>query len=156
SPAYNIRSKRAMRLPWLRFTDEPLPRLSITRTVPSSVPALGPFSRHADARAAQELLQEAGVRACNQRLPIKVRAEARACALADMGRCLAPCVNQDATETYAHLVARVERAMTGDIREVFNAQLDRIRNLANDQRFEDAARARDRLMALLYGAQKSE
>src|SRR5699024_4988314 len=53
-PPYNRRSKRPDRLPWLRLTHEALPRWSIVRSVPSGVPAIGPFSSRRQAELALE------------------------------------------------------------------------------------------------------
>src|SRR5690606_8714403 len=87
SPRYNRRSLRPDRLPWVRLTREPFPRLSVTRQVRSSGDGtdawLGPFASRDAAQAAIEALHEAfPLRECTPRLPRSPRPGASACLLA--------------------------------------------------------------------------
>lgn len=150
-PAYNQRSKRPTREPWVRLTDEPLPRLSIVRQVPSGAVAIGPFSGAADARAATEALEDIGMRGCTRILPLQIRTEANACALAEMGRCVAPCVSDSGIEAYTAILAKVRAGFATDTREIFSELRQRMDALAQDARYEHAAVARDRMLALLRG-----
>jgi DNA polymerase-3 subunit epsilon len=79
-----------------------------------------------------------------------------ACALAEMGRCGAPCTGAQAIEDYAAVVAQALDAMTGDARSVVATLLSRIGRLAAGERFEEAAIARDRMLTLLRAAARSQ
>ena len=150
-PPYNRRSKRPTRLPWLRLTDEPLPRASIVRAVPREAAGIGPFSSRAQADHAAAALQELGLRACTRRLPAQVSPSARGCFLGEVGRCSAPCVDQGAADAYRALVARAQEMMTRNPRPAFDHHLRRMRELAAEERYEEAARMRDQVRALLQG-----
>lgn len=151
SPAYNRRSKSPSRQPWLRLSAEALPRVSIVRSVPVAGVGIGPFSSRSQAQLAAAALQELGLRSCTTRLPRTVSPTASACVLAELGRCSAPCINQGAAEAYAGVVARAREAMLVDPGRVVQLHTRRMRELASGERFEEAARVRDQLTALLTG-----
>mgnify|MGYP001944793674 CR=1 FL=1 len=156
-PPYNRRSRRPHRRPWIRLTDEPYPRLSIVRSVPAErgADALGPFSSRASAQAALEALEEAfALRRCAQRLPLVPRADAHACALAEMGRCGAPCIGGQGAPEYAAIVESVRSALGASAGPVTEALHARIAALAGRQRYEEAAVERDRLRAFLVAARR--
>src|SRR5699024_3834724 len=153
-PPYNRRSKRPTRLPWVRLTDEPLPRVSIVRAVPREAAGIGPFSSRAQADHAAAALQELGLRSCTRRLPAQVSPSARGCFLGEVGRCSAPCVVQEAADAYGSLVARAREVMTLNPRPAFDQHLRRIRDVAAEERYEEAARMRDQVRALLQGVHR--
>ncbi|WP_298991716.1 DEDD exonuclease domain-containing protein [uncultured Pseudokineococcus sp.] len=150
-PAYNRRSTRPERGRWLKLTDEAFPRLSVVRRVADDGAAyLGPVRSARAAELAVEALHEAHpLRRCTARLPARPAPGASACALADLGRCGAPCTGAQGREEYARVVARVRAAMDGDARAVAGAGLRRAAEAAADERFEEASTHRDRLLAYL-------
>ncbi|UNX53414.1 DEDD exonuclease domain-containing protein [Georgenia sp. TF02-10] len=158
-PPYNRRSRRPDRRPWLRLTAEPYPRLSVVRRLPAAemAGALGPFPSAAAAQAAMEALQEvAPVRRCTSRLPTAPPAGARACALAEIGRCGAPCVGGQDVAGYATAVAPVRDALGAEVDDAVAGLHRKIRTLAAQERYEEAATERDRLAALLQGARRAQ
>lgn len=158
-PPYNRRSRRPHRRPWVRLTDEPFPRLSIVRAVPAdrAGDVVGPFTSRAAAQAALEALEEAfALRRCAQRLPVVPRPDARACALAEMGRCGAPCVGGQSVDNYAEVVSAARRGLTSEVGPVVSALRSRIATLAAQQRYEEAATERDRLHAFLAAARRTQ
>ena len=162
-PPYNRRSRRPGQRPWVRLTDEAHPRLSLVRR-PARTDLermLGPFASTREATAAMEALQEAsGVRRCTTRLPLVARPDAPCCALAELGRCGAPCrppgARHPRTAAAPPGVSVVERALAGHIEDVVGPVRSRIAALAAEQRYEDAAVARDRLLAYLRGTRRAE
>lgn len=92
-PPYNRRSRFPERTVYLKLTDEPFPRLSQVRATRDEATYLGPFASArgaADAAdAADALLAAVPLRQCTGRLSPRVHRPA--CALADLGRCGAPC-----------------------------------------------------------------
>ena len=94
SPRYNRRSRFPERMPWVRLTSEPYPRLSVVREVKDEDGAtyIGPFSSASTAQLAVEALHESfPIRQCTRRLPLVALAGSSACVLAEMGKCGAPC-----------------------------------------------------------------
>ncbi|MFB9377722.1 DEDD exonuclease domain-containing protein [Kineococcus gynurae] len=163
-PPYNRRSRRPDRVVWLRLTDEAFPRLSITRSGPAGPGVgthLGPFRSSARAELARAALHEAiPLRRCTRRLARRPRAGGEACVLLDLGRCGAPCLGADGggqdAESYAGLVAATRAALAGAAEAPVRSALTRMRRLAEQERFEEAAEARDRLEAYLRAGERAE
>ncbi|MGJ9411979.1 DEDD exonuclease domain-containing protein [Aeromicrobium sp. CF4.19] len=155
-PPYNRRSKFPDRVSWLKLTREAWPRLSVvTRVIDDDADYLGPFRRRSLAEDAMTCLHEVfGIRQCTPRLPRTPRGNA--CALAEIGHCLAPCDGSVTAEVYAAEVLRVRRAMTADPDTVVAAVTRHLRELSEHERYEDAARRRDRMAALLRGVDRTQ
>lgn len=162
SPRYNRRSRFPERLPWVRLTVEPFPRLSVVREPGDPQRAeqathIGPFGSRGTAQLAVEaLLATFPLRQCTGRLPTRPSPRAAACALAGMGRCGAPCTGDQTSDDYARVVASVRAAMLGDPEAVVAAHARRLADLAAEERFEEAAAVRDRLEAFLRGAARAQ
>ncbi|MCG2798296.1 MAG: DEDD exonuclease domain-containing protein [Cellulomonas sp.] len=157
APRYNRRSRAPEAMPWVRITEEPYPRLSVVRQVTAGATHIGPFSSAGAARLATEAVHEAfEIRRCTRRLPLVPDPESQACVLAELGRCPAPCLHGDPDGTYVGVVDRVRDALTGDPVPVVRAHAQRLAELTDQQRFEDAAMVRDRLAAFLRAAGRAQ
>ena len=158
APPYNRRSRFPQRRPWVKLTVEPFPRLSVVRRVlPDGASYIGPFAGAEQAELAVAALHETyPLRQCTGRLPRVPPPGARACLLADLGRCGAPCIGGQGVEDYGRIAAAARSAMDRDAREVVAALLSRAGSLARAQRFEDAEVARDRLLAFLRAAGRAQ
>ncbi|HMM95877.1 DEDD exonuclease domain-containing protein [Phycicoccus sp.] len=155
-PRYNRRSRHPEKALWVKLTVEPFPRLSIVRTVADDgARYAGPFGSRGAAEAAVAAVHEVlPLRQCVERLsPKRVRT---ACALAEMGRCGAPCTGAQGVDEYAEVVERAALLLDGHGRELLVALQDRMAALSAAQRFEDAQVVRDRLVALVRGAARSQ
>ncbi|MBB5115337.1 DEDD exonuclease domain-containing protein [Micromonospora echinospora] len=153
APPYNRRSKYPERQVWLKLTDEAYPRLSIVRDIaPTDTAYLGPFrSRQAAELAAAGFHDAVPLRQCTHRL--SRRTTMPACALAELGRCPAPCEHRITPEEYDDRAATPFRTATrDDPGVVVDALLDRIEVLSAAQRYEEAAVVRGRLVAVLRAA----
>lgn len=152
SPRYNRRSKFPERQVWLKLTREPYPRLSIVTVVrDDGGHYFGPFGRRAAAEEVMAALHDAfPLRQCTLRLSPRV--PTAACALAELGRCVAPCDLTVTPAEYGELVERVRRSMESDIRPVLEAVQPRLRRLVHGQRFEDAGVLTGRLTAFARSA----
>ncbi|MEV0717903.1 DEDD exonuclease domain-containing protein [Asanoa sp. NPDC050611] len=153
APPYNRRSKFPERVVWLKLTDEPYPRLSVVRALAEGDTAyLGPFTSKRSADLAAAAVHDAiPLRQCTLRLSTKTKTPA--CALAELGRCAAPCEHRISREAYEESAAAPFRAATsGDPRRVVEPLLGRINVLSDAQRYEDAAVVRGRLAAVLRAA----
>jgi DNA polymerase III subunit epsilon len=149
-PPYNRRSKYPERVVWLKLTNEAYPRLSVVRQLTGDGGAyLGPFtSRRLAEQAAAGVHDALPLRQCTQRLSI--RQTSPACALAELGRCPAPCEHRISPEEYAaRAAAPFREATTGNPGAVVSRLLTRMRALSEARRYEDAAAVRGRLVAFL-------
>ncbi|GAB3351310.1 DEDD exonuclease domain-containing protein [Modestobacter lapidis] len=155
-PRYNRRSRFPERALWVRLTDEPFPRLSVVRRVrPGAGVFLGPFPDRRAADAAMAAVHESlPLRQCTTRLTLS--ASGSACALADMGRCGAPCTGAQSREEYAAVAAVFRALVERDPRAVVAPLLGRVERLATEGRYEDAAVLRDRTAVLVRAIRRRQ
>lgn len=155
-PPYNRRSKFPHRQAWLKLTREPWPRLSVVRSVlDDDADYIGPFRGRAAADEAMAALHDVfPIRQCSGRLPLRPRRSP--CALAEIGHCLSPCDGSADRADYDDVVTDVRHAMTADPELLVRAIDERMAGLAELQRYEDAARWRDRLSALLRASHRTQ
>ncbi len=155
-PRYNRRSRHPERALWVKLTVEAFPRLSIVREVrDDGTRYVGPFSSRLAAESAIAALHEVvPLRQCTKKL--SVRGRSADCALAQMGRCGAPCTGSQSVEDYAAVVAEAAAVLGGDAREVVSALHERMGLLAGQERFEDAGAVRDRMLHLVRAAARAQ
>ncbi len=151
-PRYNRRSRFPERTLYVKITVESYPRLSLVRGLADDgATYLGPFGSTRSAEQAAAALHEAfRLRQCGGRLSPRRRRPA--CALAEMGRCGAPCEGRESPTDYAAHVIAARAAVLGDPRPVVAAVQRRISRLTTAERFEEAAVHRDRLAAFVRAA----
>lgn len=151
-PPFNRVGVRPERNVWLRLTDEAFPRLSIVRERHPirGLLHLGPFASRADAELARDCIAAfVPIRTCQE--PVSVRKPRSACALADMGRCEAPCDHRIGRDDYLVTAAAVVALCDGDGHALAEQLETRQGELAAAERFEEAAVVRDRLLAYVHG-----
>jgi DNA polymerase-3 subunit epsilon len=147
-PRYNRRGRNSERYCYLKLTHERFPRLSVVRRVQADgARCLGPFGSAGQAELVKAAIEDAlPLRRCTMR--IGARGGGSACVLLELGRCLGPCTGAVAQERYGALVATLEAALDGDPEPILGPLRRRMAGYAADQRYEQAAGARDRLEAL--------
>lgn len=146
APRYNRRSKHQRKLLWLRLTTEAFPRLSIVTRVRDGDRYFGPFrSRESAEEAALTLYDAFQLRRCTARL--SARRASSPCALAEMGRCLAPCELGPSVDAYADVVRAVTHSWEVDVRPVLRSVRGRLTTLVSQQRYEEAGTISQRLSA---------
>jgi DNA polymerase III subunit epsilon len=148
-PKYNRRGKTWRRYAYLKVDpSEAFPRLKIVRaaTPGDGCTYLGPFGSSSAARLAKEALEEVlPIRRCTKAMGARTRFAP--CALADMGRCVAPCDGRVDPERYGELVRRLVSSLTSP-GGLLGALERRMAHLAGQERFEEAGLVRERLRAL--------
>lgn len=146
-PRYNRRSKNQRTLAWLTLTDEPFPRLSVVTHTKGKALVFGPFRGTGAAKDAAAALYDAfPLRKCTTRL--SARTPSPACALAELGRCSAPCQLGDAARRYREeVVDRVRSAWERDARPVLRGSATRLAKLVAQQRYEEAGQIAERLQS---------
>ncbi|MDP9185576.1 MAG: DEDD exonuclease domain-containing protein, partial [Actinomycetota bacterium] len=148
-PRFNAQGKRWRRFAYLKLDPaEAWPRWKIARSVDpgDGVLSLGPFGSSARATLAKEALEDAfQVRRCTRSMGRRTRFAP--CVLADMGRCLAPCDGRVEPEDYRRMTDEMRGSIEapGELLRLLEA---RMFGLAEQERFEQAALARDRLRSL--------
>ena len=150
TPRFNRRAKEWRRYAYLKLTlDEPFPRLSVVRVPKPDDGCLyvGPLSSAGVAHLVAEAIETATpIRRCTKR-PGRVP-RAGACVPAQLGVSMCPCAGLVTREEYGAVVDRVVRGLTVAPHELLDPLEERMRALADAERFEEAAAVRDRAAAL--------
>jgi DNA polymerase-3 subunit epsilon len=146
-PRYNRRSKPPKSPHWIRLTNERFPRLSMVRTMRTDDGCvyLGPFRsrRHAE-RVVVAIWDAVPIRRCLT----KGGRRSAACHFAQLGVALCPCDGSVTEAEYAEVVGLLREGIERSPELLLSPLAARMHRLARDQRFEDAALARDRYRSL--------
>ncbi|GFG75543.1 hypothetical protein MBOT_29080 [Mycobacterium botniense] len=146
APPYNRRSRFPHRWWWVVLTDEPFPRLSVTRR-PAHDRVVGPFRCRADAAETAALLaQFTGLRTCTRRLALSAL-HGPACRQGEVSGC--PAARDVTADQYAPAAQRAADLIAGVDNTVLAAAVQQITALAERHRYENAARLRDRTAAAI-------
>jgi DNA polymerase-3 subunit epsilon len=146
-PKYNRRGKGWRRYAYLRLDPaEAFPRLRVVREPKAAGTYLGPFSSSRQASLVKDALEDvAPIRRCTK--PMRASTRFAPCALAEMGRCLAPCDGRVDPDVYGRAVRSLLDALASPA-ALLRVLESRMLRLAEEERFEEATLARDRLDAL--------
>ena len=149
NPKYNIRLKDAKSYPYIKITDEPYPRLVMTRKREKDKGKyFGPYSGVSTVFSVLDTLRRAlALPSCNRRFPRDIGKE-RPCLYYQMGRCCGPCTGKVSEEEYAATVALAADILRGHTGEVKRRLTEQMYAHAEVERFEAAARCRDTITAL--------
>ena len=149
TPKYNIRLKDAKSYPYIKITDEPYPRLVMTRKRERDRGRyFGPYSGTSTVYAVMDTLcRILALPTCKRRFPRDIGKE-RPCIYYQMGRCCGPCTGKVSEEDYAALMSMAADVLRGHTAEVKRALSEQMYAHAEAERFEAAARCRDTLQAL--------
>lgn len=155
-PPFNRRSRYPEKIWWAKLTKESYPRLSLVRKVKSDgATYAGPFPNRARGeQAIAGILEAVPLRQCTQTL--RPDPAATSCVLDELGKCGAPCTGKQSSSEYATLVARAHQAIVGDGHHVFSQLEQRMADLSQQERFEDAISVRDRLTAAVRGTSRAQ
>ena len=149
TPKYNIRLKDAKSYPYIKVTDEPYPRLTVTRERQSDKARyFGPYSGTGYAHGALEaVVRIFSLPTCKRSFPKDI-GRRRPCIYRDMGRCIAPCTGKVSEEEYRRLIACAEAVLGGKIAATEKKLVEEMELAAENTEFERAAALRDSIFAL--------
>ncbi len=149
APKYNIKLKDAKSYPYIKITDEPYPRLVMTRKRERDKGRyFGPYSGTSTVYAVLDTLSRIlALPTCKRRFPRDIGKE-RPCMYHQMGRCLGPCTGKVSEEAYAEVISLAADVLRGHTAEVKRRITEQMYAHAEAERFESAARCRDTLQAL--------
>jgi excinuclease ABC subunit C len=143
-PKYNILLRDDKNYPYLQLTtNEAFPRVLVARRVERDGSYYaGPFMPARFARKTMALTHRLfGIRSCNEVITGK---RGRPCLEYDIKRCIAPCVDTICSpEAYGQAVAHTQLFLDGRNDELLKTLTGRMRDAAEDERFEEAAQLRD-------------
>ncbi|NLE79048.1 MAG: DEDD exonuclease domain-containing protein [Rhodococcus sp.] len=154
TPPYNRRSKYPKRAWWITLTSEAFPRLSVVRN--ATAHCLGPFrTRAAAAEVADSVAEYSHLRTCTTRLRADELHGPR-CPPRELASCPASMDGPCSADEYAEVVDAVRNLFAGAADEVLQLMRRRVEELAAAELFENAARQRDRTVALALTLRKMQ
>ena len=153
-PRFNRQATTWRSYVYLRLTDDRFPRLSVVRVPPPDGSLhLGPLpSTRFATRVAEAVQTVVPLRRCSARPPSTP--VAAPCTSAQLGVATCPCAGAITPDAYAALTDSVRRGLSHAPAELLDPLADRLRDLAADERYEEAADTRDRAAALSQALQR--
>src|SRR6056297_1259541 len=144
-PRYNVRLKDDKSYPLVQFTDHAAPRIEVTRDPDEGAVAYGPYTDVGEVETVVKAVREVyGLRGCSEH---KYRNRDRPCLDYEMGLCTAPCTGEISEGDYAEDVESAKRFFEGETGALADPLKQEMEQAAQQQAFERAANARDRLEA---------
>jgi DNA polymerase-3 subunit epsilon len=159
-PRFNRRSKFQEKAVWVKITEENFPRLVSVRGqrgLSDDLGWCGPFNgRDEAARAIEAIYEVTQIRQCSPRITLNSMKSASPCALFDMKKCGAPCVGKESVDSYSSHVLTTQISMHHDATSILNSINQRMKELAHQERFEEAAELRNRLSSFIRGTARGQ
>ena len=158
SPPFNIRFKDDKSYPYLAISSgDTYPRAYITRN--RELPGHKYFGPYTNAWAIREtldtLLKVYPVRSCSTGVFNRAKSTNRACLLADIGKCSAPCVERISKDDHKKLSNDFADFMGGGDNKHIESLKARMLVASEEQHYERAAKLRDNIEALEAVLEKS-
>lgn len=151
-PKYNILLKDGKSYPWIAITNEPFPRVMMTRNFKRDGSRyFGPYSSSAHARNLLELVNRLyKLRNCHLALtPESVKAgKHKVCLNYHINRCCAPCQGHISADEYMEQIAAVTEILKGNSRSLIKIFEKRMKDLASQLRFEEAQACKEKMELL--------
>jgi excinuclease ABC subunit C len=148
-PPFNVRLRDDKSFPYIAVTiEDEYPRVMFTRERHRrGVVYFGPYANAKKVRETLDVLNRVfQFRPCEG--PKPGRHSGIPCLDYHIERCHAPCVGYISKELYRELIDEVIEFLSGDTKPIVRALEERMRVAASDERYEDAARYRNRLFAI--------
>jgi excinuclease ABC subunit C len=150
-PPFNVRLRDDKSFPYIAVTmEDEYPRVMFTRE--RHRPGVWYFGPYANAKKVRETLDVLNrvfpYRPCEG--PKPGRHSGIPCLDYHIDRCLAPCVGYVSQEDYRAIIDAVIEFLSGDVKPIQRELEQRMHAAAGDERFEEAARYRNRLFAVQH------
>jgi excinuclease ABC subunit C len=148
-PPFNVRLRDDKSFPYIAVTvDDEYPRVMFTRERHRrGVVYFGPYANAKKVRETLDVLNRVfRYRPCEG--PQPGRHSGIPCLDYHIERCLAPCVHYVSKEDYRAVIDGVIEFLSGNTRPIMSELEQKMKEAADEERFEDAARYRNRLFAV--------
>ena len=148
-PPFNVRLRDDKSFPYIAVTiEDEYPRVMFTRE--RHRPGVWYFGPYANAKKVRETLDVLNrvfpYRPCEG--PKPGRHSGIPCLDFHIERCLAPCVGYVSQEDYRAIIDSVTEFLSGNVKPIQHELEEKMQAAASEERFEDAARYRNRLQAV--------
>ena len=141
-PRYNVLLKDDKSYPWICVTNEPYPRVFLTRETPSrGAKFYGPYSNVGVARTVIELIRELyPIRTCRHVITPEVveRGKLSLCLQYHIKNCKGCCKGYISIEEYKKYVDEIRQILNGNTQQLCDYLVDEMGSLAGELKFEEA------------------
>lgn len=147
-PKYNIRLKDDKNYPYIRVSmKDEYPRLYLSRAVKSDGSLyFGPYTRGGSVFETMRFLNQSfQLRDCTDHV---LKTRDRPCINHQLGRCSAPCVNLISSVNYSEDINKALQFLRGQSQQLVDELRERMFQLSDEEKYEQAARWRDTLRSL--------
>lgn len=151
-PKYNILLKDSKTYPWICISNDPFPKVFLTRrVVKDGSKYFGPYSNVTHARTLIELFRNIyPLRNCNNRITSEtiLRKKMRPCLNFHIGKCRGCCCGGISEKEYNDNIAEIERLLKGGGRELIAHYRTLMTEAAEKMEFEAAQVYKEKMTAL--------
>lgn len=141
-PRYNVLLKDDKSYPWICVTNEPYPRVFLTRENPSrGAKFYGPYSNVGVARTVIELIRELyPIRTCRHVITPEVvaRGKISLCLQYHIKNCLGCCKGYIGIDEYKKYIDEIRQILNGNTQQLCDYLVDEMGKLASELKFEEA------------------
>ncbi|KAK3604901.1 hypothetical protein CHS0354_000564 [Potamilus streckersoni] len=160
-PRYNINLKDDKSYPYIVITKERFPRVFSTRNTNRSNASeyFGPYTESGQMRIALQAISDIfQVRSCSLNLTQNNidKKKFKVCLDYHIKKCEGPCEGLQSESNYNLMIHEIRKLLKGKIRDVSQSIEIRMKKLAEEQRFEDAAILKKQLEALKRFAERQK
>ena len=147
-PRYNILLKDSKTYPWICVTDEPYPRVFLTRRLEKNGSRYyGPYSTVMHARGLLDFFYaNYPLRSCKYRIDSDtiLRKKIRPCLDLQLGRCRGPCTGAVSVGEYGEWIAEIESLLKGGVGDIIRSYEARMKQASDALDFESAQFYKDK------------
>lgn len=151
-PRYNVDLKDDKSYPYIVITNEPFPRVFVTRRIiRDGSRYIGPFTDVKNMRASLKMIREIfKVRSCNYFIDDEVirKRKIRVCLDYHIKKCDGPCEGLISREKYNEMIRQVTQVLKGKTASLVTSLKEQMEKSAEELRFEEAAELRDKINQL--------
>lgn len=149
-PRYNTLLKDDKNYPYIKITtDEEYPRVfMVHRKGRDKATYFGPYISAGVIKEVLSYIKENyKLRLCKQTIDKSKKQSYKTCLYYHLNMCVAPCINKDDCE-YKKQVEEVKKLLNGDTKDIIKDLTDKMKDLSDDNKFEEAAKYRDKIYTI--------
>jgi len=158
-PKYNILLKDSKTYPWICVTQEPFPRIFLTRRIQKDGASyFGPYSSVTHARILLDFFNSTyRLRSCRLKLDSDaiLRKKIRPCLDLHIGRCYGCCAGMISEKEYGENIGEIIHILKGGLSGVIQSYRQKMKEASVDLRFEEAQLYKERMEGLQKHYSKS-
>ncbi|MDG7001906.1 MAG: UvrB/UvrC motif-containing protein, partial [Nitrososphaerota archaeon] len=147
-PRYNIRLKDDKSYPFVKISNEPVPRVTVTRQIEDDgSDYFGPYGNVRAARRTVKYLRKIfPIRGCS--LPLDWKKKFRSCIDYNIGICKAPCIFAVSKQEYEQNVRKFKLFLDGKLVQLSKVMYQEMWQASEGQEYERASKIRNEIRSL--------